>query len=433
VRWDLVRKPEETEQALGFRVHTDLDTEVGVITIFPGIRASQLEQWLAPPLRGCVLRTFGAGNLPSNEALYDVLRAATARGVVIVNVTQCFTGTVVQGHYEVRYRQNSHRWILSNLIKKLTCFNSAQLDAARVTSGSDMTTEAALTKLMWLMGRHRGDVERVRQRLAEEIRGELNATEQTRRTWRGDGRRAFHHRTSTRSQRKSSSIDQHNNDNNNNNNNDNDNNHNNDRDKLDFAAAPRSPTTYARTTSSASDSSSPSLSPRSARRDTFYAQQRQAPFSRPPAPDAEISGGLEPSQHNTFGGNALQQPAPPPSAYAQHHDAPPPRHEQLASSWPTIGDDFGALVSQSMFYERRISVETSPTEAAIAAVAALPAANLPRRLSAAIAHSASLSSSPNDELMFGSPSSSSVTQLPVVPYKVCRRMDHSIPLLESRD
>jgi len=113
VRWDIVRKPEETEQARGFKVHTDLETNVGVVTVFPGIQATQLRHLLAPPLKGCVLRTFGSGNMPNDEELYDVLREATSRGVVIVNVTQCFTGTVIQGHYAVRYKNRfCHMYIL---------------------------------------------------------------------------------------------------------------------------------------------------------------------------------------------------------------------------------------------------------------------------------------------------------------------------------
>ena len=102
VRWDLVRTPAETEQALGFRVMTDIEPNVGIFSLFPGITPAFVRNALAPPLQGCVMRSFGTGNVCNDKAIVEALGDATRRGVVIVNCTQCRHGSVQQGTYEVR-------------------------------------------------------------------------------------------------------------------------------------------------------------------------------------------------------------------------------------------------------------------------------------------------------------------------------------------
>ena len=127
------------------------ESVVGSLRLFPGISAVILANILQPPLQGLVLETFGSGNAPSHhDEFHAVLKEAIDRGVVIVNVTQCFAGSVRQGDY----------------------VGGNELAQAGVVSGFDMTAEAALAKLYYLFSR--GYVpEKVRELMQENLRGEL--------------------------------------------------------------------------------------------------------------------------------------------------------------------------------------------------------------------------------------------------------------------
>lgn len=124
--------------------------QVADVVLFPGITAAALERFLAPPLEGAVLHTYGAGNAPDDGAFLCVLRRATARGVALVNCTQCLEGSVRMREYAT-----------GNALRE-----------AGVVSGFDMTPEAALTKLYCLLARGL-DVDEVRRLMQRDLRGEL--------------------------------------------------------------------------------------------------------------------------------------------------------------------------------------------------------------------------------------------------------------------
>lgn len=159
VRWDLVMRPPSGP----LRVRPITNPNVIALRLFPGITSDTLERLLIPPLAGLVLETYGAGNAPNDRPEFlRVLREASERGVVIVNTTQCHTGGVVPDYASGR----------------------ALLDAG-VVPGADMTPEAALTKLQWLLslGLTAGEV---RQAMVRSLRGELTEVDHSPRfSWRG--------------------------------------------------------------------------------------------------------------------------------------------------------------------------------------------------------------------------------------------------------
>lgn len=133
-------------------IYTGYDPNVVVLTLFPGIQKSIVEAVLnVPGLRGVVLKTFGTGNAPRNEWLLNLLKNATDRGIVIVNVTQCLEGAVDMTRYET----------------------GMQLLETGVASGHDITTESALVKLMVLLG-NEPDIKKVREKMSVSIAGEIS-------------------------------------------------------------------------------------------------------------------------------------------------------------------------------------------------------------------------------------------------------------------
>lgn len=137
-------------------VHTDLDPDVIYLDLFPGISEPTVRHILSTPgLKGVVLKTFGAGNGPTSPWFKAVLREAHDRGLVIVNVTQCMTGSVMPHRYTA----------------------GMTMSECGVVPGHDITAEAAITKLMYLSGLGLPATE-VRRQMQIPLRGELTRDSQ---------------------------------------------------------------------------------------------------------------------------------------------------------------------------------------------------------------------------------------------------------------
>ena len=131
--------------------HLSLDTNVVILKLFPGIQESVVESILSiSGLKAVVLETYGSGNAPRSPWLLKRLKETNERGIVIVNVTQCSSGTVEMDRYET----------------------GRQLLEAGILNGYDSTTESAVTKLMFLLG-HGLPPDEVRQMMNISIAGEI--------------------------------------------------------------------------------------------------------------------------------------------------------------------------------------------------------------------------------------------------------------------
>lgn len=151
----------ETDRILPVKKNVELkphylfDTNVTILTIFPGIQENIVQSILETPgLRAVVMKTYGSGNAPQKPWLIRLLKEATQKGIVIVNISQCPTGMVEMARYET----------------------GLHLLDAGVISGYDATVECVLTKLMFLIG-HKLEPREIRIEMSRSIVGEFTRPE----------------------------------------------------------------------------------------------------------------------------------------------------------------------------------------------------------------------------------------------------------------
>jgi L-asparaginase len=134
------------------KLFTNFDNHVALLKIFPGFAANVYKNLFdIHQVKGIIMETFGAGNAPSNDDFRQLITNYIEKGGIILNITQCSSGSVQQGKYET----------------------SSFFDKIGVISGKDMTTEAALAKMMYLLGCNLTN-EEVKQKMAISLQGELS-------------------------------------------------------------------------------------------------------------------------------------------------------------------------------------------------------------------------------------------------------------------
>lgn len=147
---EYIRKPNDWYQSL--TINTELDTRVSILKIHPGITPEVVRNILCgKDTRAIIMETYGSGNAPTRDWFLDIVKESSAMNKIIVNVTQCLAGTVNMNIYA----------------------NGKALERAGVIDGYDSTTESALAKLFYLMGKS-SDNEWVKAMMGCNLKGEIS-------------------------------------------------------------------------------------------------------------------------------------------------------------------------------------------------------------------------------------------------------------------
>lgn len=134
-----------------FTLHNITPQPIGVVTVYPGLSVDVVNNILQQPVKALIIRSYGVGNAPQQPKLLTALKEATERGIIVINLTQCISGRVNMGGYATGHA----------------------LADAGVISGFDMTFEAALTKLHYLLSQDYTSNE-IRILMQQDLRGELS-------------------------------------------------------------------------------------------------------------------------------------------------------------------------------------------------------------------------------------------------------------------
>ena len=133
-----------------FKVHTQMSNDVAILKLFPGINIKTIKA-IFDSAKGIVIESFGTGNAPTTSEFFQLINTEITKGKIVLNITQCLQGSAILGSYET----------------------SEPFKNAGVICGKDMTTEAAITKLMFLLGQQLTEDE-IRNKLQTNLRGEIS-------------------------------------------------------------------------------------------------------------------------------------------------------------------------------------------------------------------------------------------------------------------
>ena len=130
-------------------VHRNLSNDIAILKLYPGIKLEVIEL-IMKNVKGVVIESFGAGNAINDPGLVKLFENMIQQGKILINVSQCIHGNIISGEYE----------------------SSAPFENKDIINGKDITTEAAVTKLMYLLGTSKNDNE-TRIKLNKNLRGEV--------------------------------------------------------------------------------------------------------------------------------------------------------------------------------------------------------------------------------------------------------------------
>jgi len=133
-------------------LNLEMDNRVAMLKLFPGLNENLIESLFnSDHIKGVVIESYGSGNVPNHLSFIELINNATQNGKIILNVSQCNGGRVAHGKYET----------------------SSALSDAGVLSGKDLTSEAAITKMMYAMKRYKKPAA-IKKCLITSIRGEMS-------------------------------------------------------------------------------------------------------------------------------------------------------------------------------------------------------------------------------------------------------------------